>query len=625
MCGIAGIAGRPDVALVRAMTGALAHRGPDGEGFYEDADVALGHRRLSIIDLAGGAQPMSYAAGRYHVTYNGEIYNFQELRGELEAHGLPFTTQSDTEVLLAAYAHWGEACVGRFQGMFAFAVWDTVEKTLFLARDPVGVKPLYYSEAAGVLYFGSEIKSLLACPGVNRDLDLESLDDYLAFLYTVPPRTFYKGIRQLPPGHRAVWRQGRLEVQRYWNPGCRGIATALSEEELLEALDERLRRIMVLYRIADVPLGAFLSGGLDSASITHYMAQQGEPPLTFTVGFGDDAARYDESREARELAAHLGARHHELRVTSEVTELLPRMVSHFDEPFGNPTALLSWAICSLVRDHVTVVLSGDGGDEAFGGYPRYKGVAWAERYRNVPDFLRRYAIDPLVRQLPESVSGFHGLRRLREFSAGTLLDPIDMYASWVGYYSLGERQALYSGDTARALSGRDAHEYIRNLARGCDAPDPAARAMYVDCMSFLPNNVLQYGDRMSMAHSLEVRVPLADPGLLEFMLAVPGALKLKRGRSKYLMRQLMSRYLPPEVCRRGKVGFNPPMGVWLNGPLRVVVNDYLSPDALRSGGYFNPVTVARMLEEHRRGHRDYTWHLWALIVFEQWRRTYNIG
>ncbi len=620
MCGIAGIAGRPDTALIHAMTDALAHRGPDGEGHHVDSDVALGHRRLAILDRAGGAQPMAYGDNRYWMTYNGEVYNFQALRAELEAHGHAFTTRSDTEVVLAAYAQWGEACIEKFRGMYAFAIWDSLEKRLFLARDPVGVKPLYYAETKDAFYFASEIKALLNCPGVNRDLDLESLDDYLTYLYTVPPRTFYQGIRQLPPGHCATWHQGRLTMRRYWNPSCLGPQSVADETELLEALDAQLRDIMALYRVADVPLGAFLSGGLDSAAIVRYMTQEGETPLTFTVGFGEEGKRYDESREARELAAFLQARHHELRVTPRVAELLPKLTAHFDEPFGNPTALLTWSICELVREHITVVLSGDGGDEAFGGYPRYRGVSWAERYRNVPDVLRRSLINPLVQRLPESASGFHGLRRLREFASGTLLDPVDMYANWIGYYTAVERQTLYRGDVAAALSGRDSYEYIRTLMHNCDATDPVSRAMYVDCMSFLPNNVLQYGDRMSMAHSLEVRVPLADPHLLEYMLAVPGTLKLHGGKSKYLLRRLLSGQLPPEVCKRRKTGFNPPMGVWLNGPLREIVEDHLSPERLRREGFFNPEAVAHMREAHRTGRRDYTWHLWALIMFEQWRQ-----
>lgn len=625
MCGIAGIAGRPDAALIRAMTDTLVHRGPDGEGQYTDDAVSLGHRRLSIIDLAGGAQPMAYAGGRYQIVYNGEVYNFQELRRELEGCGHVFQTRSDTEVLLAAYAQWGEACVERFRGMFAFALWDRHEKRLFLARDPVGVKPLYYAETGGALYFASEMKALLICPGIDRALDLESLDDYLTYLYTVPPRTIYRGIKQLPPGHCASWNNGQLTVRRYWMPACGEGWDSRSEADLIEEIDARLANILALYRVADVPLGAFLSGGLDSAAITRYLAEQGAAPMTFTVGFGAEGALYDESAEARALAALLGTRHHELTVTPAVAELLPRMVGHFDEPFGNPTALLTWSICELVREHVTVVLSGDGGDEAFGGYPRYRGVAWAEQYRRVPAPLRRTLLNPLVQLLPESVSGFHALRRLREFSAGTLLDPVDMYAGWVGYYTLSERHALFSGEVSAALTGRDSRDYIRGLALESGADDPVSRAMYVDCMSFLPNNVLQYGDRMSMAHSLEVRVPLADPDLLSFLLGVPGRLKIKGGRGKRLLRGVLSKYLPPEVVNRRKAGFNPPMGVWLNGPLREVVQDFLSPEALIQGGLFNPAAVARMLEDHRRARRDYTWHLWALIVFEQWRRLYGTG
>lgn len=625
MCGIAGIAGRPDAALIRAMTDTLVHRGPDGEGQYTDDAVSLGHRRLSIIDLAGGAQPMAYAGGRYQIVYNGEVYNFQELRRELEGCGHVFQTRSDTEVLLAAYAQWGEACVERFRGMFAFALWDRHEKRLFLARDPVGVKPLYYAETGGALYFASEMKALLICPGIDRALDLESLDDYLTYLYTVPPRTIYRGIKQLPPGHCASWNNGQLTVRRYWMPACGEGWDSRSEADLIEEIDARLANILALYRVADVPLGAFLSGGLDSAAITRYLAEQGAAPMTFTVGFGAEGALYDESAEARALAALLGTRHHELTVTPAVAELLPRMVGHFDEPFGNPTALLTWSICELVREHVTVVLSGDGGDEAFGGYPRYRGAAWAEQYRKVPGLLRRTLLNPLVQLLPESVSGFHTLRRLREFSAGTLSDPVDMYACWVGYYSLQERGELYTGEVSAALTGRDSRDYIRGLALESGADDPVSRAMYVDCMSFLPNNVLQYGDRMSMAHSLEVRVPLADPDLLSFLLGVPGRLKIKGGRGKRLLRGVLSKYLPPEVVNRRKAGFNPPMGVWLNGPLREVVQDFLSPEALIQGGLFNPVAVARMLEDHRCARRDYTWHLWALIVFEQWRRLYGTG
>ncbi len=390
----------------------------------------------------------------------------------------------------------------------------------------------------------------------------------------------------------------------------------------LDEIDALLTDVMDRYCIADVPLGAFLSGGLDSSTIAYYMTQQGAPPLTFTVGFGAEGANYDESEEARQTASLLGARHHELTASQETAELLPIMVKHFDEPFGNPTALLTHSICGLVREHVTVVLSGDGGDEGFGGYPRYRGLVWAQHYRRVPGWMRRLLINPLVQCLPESASGNHGLRRLREFSAGAMLDPVDMYANWIGYYSHAERQALYSGDVARALHGRDSHAYIRALARDCDAQDPVTQAMCVDIQSFLPNNVLHYGDRMSMAQSLEVRVPFADHEVLGLLLRMPGAMKLRAGKSKYLLRRLLESRLPDDIVNRRKQGFNPPMGVWLKGPLRDIVAEYLSPESIRAGGYFNPETVDAMIQAHNRGRRDYTWHIWSLIVFEQWRRLY---
>ncbi len=622
MCGIAGMAGDGNEALARAMTDALAHRGPDGAGHYVGQDVVLGHRRLSIIDLATGAQPMSYAEGAFWISYNGEVYNYLELRAELEGLGHAFATHSDTEVVLAAYAQWGESCVDRLQGMFAFAVWDVNQQRLFLARDQVGVKPLYYAEVGSKLYFASEMKALLVCPDVHRALDLESLDDYLTYLYTVPPRTFFKSIRQLPPGHCGRWQNGRLTIRRYWRPCCETDPALAREETCLEALDAQLSDVMTRYRIADVPLGAFLSGGLDSTAIAWYMSQQGAAPITFTIGFGAEGSRYDESREARASAALLGAQHHELTAHPEAAALLPTMVRHFDEPFGNPTALLTYAICELVREHVVVVLSGDGGDEGFGGYPRYRGVAWAEHYRRVPAWLRSGMINPLVQLLPESASGFHLPRRLREFSAGVQQDPVDMYAGWVGYYSREERKALYGDAATRALGDRDSLDYLRGLAAECGAADPINRAMCVDIQSFLPNNVLQYGDRMSMAHSLEVRVPLADVKLLELLLRIPGPLKLAKGRSKHLLRQLLSKRLPADIVNRKKQGFNPPMGVWLKGPLSGVVEEFLSPAAVSEAGFFNPQTVTAMLKAHRLGRRDYTWHLWALIVFEQWRRLY---
>lgn len=606
-----------DPALVRRMTDTLAHRGPDDAGYHDAEGVSLGHRRLSIIDIATGQQPMAYAGDRYWLVYNGEIYNYQALRARLLAKGYRFATQSDTEVILAAYAAYGEDCVQHLEGMFAFALWDTQARTLFLARDAIGVKPLYYAEAGGALYFGSEMKALLACPGVDRALDYAAFDEYLTYLYTVPPRTMYAGIRQLPPGHCATWRDGRLAVRRYWR--LQIAPEQRSEADWLEELDALLHDVLGRYLISEVPLGAFLSGGLDSASIVYHMAQWSSKPHTFTVGFGGEGALYDESAEAQALARHFGTDHHPMTVEADVAGLLPTLLHHFDEPFGNPTALLTYRLCQLVREHVTVILSGDGGDEGFGGYPRYAGARLAERYRQVPLPLRSM-LNPLVQCLPESTRGFHALRRIRSFSAGSLQDPLDMYARWMGYFTPEQKAALYTGDTRRAIGGYDSYDVVRGFGRESGTEDPVARAMYIDVNTFLPNNVLQYGDRMSMAHSLETRVPLADVRLFEFLARVPSDLKLHGRTSKYLLRKHLDGKLPPADVQRGKRGFNPPMGVWLNGALRNVVDDHLSEAALRQSGYFEVAPVQAMLRAHRSNRRDYTWHLWALVMFQAWQR-----
>ncbi len=621
MCGIAGIAGHPDPALTKTMTRTLAHRGPDDEGFYNDARVSLGHRRLSIIDHSTGHQPMSNAAGDVWIVFNGEIYNFRELRRELEGLGAVFRTKSDTEVILAAYEKYGEACVERLQGMFAFALWDARSHTLLLARDPVGVKPLYYARLGEALYFGSEIKAVLPAPGISRTLDFEALDEYLAFLYTAPPRTIFKQVRQLPPGTLAVWRDGAWAERRYWRVRFHEETASVQDwiGEVLACLDDVIEK----YMIADVPLGAFLSGGLDSATIVQHMLRHTHAGVnTFTVGFGPEGRLYDETNEARELAQRLGTTHRELTVEADAAQLLPVIVRHFDEPFGNPTALLAYLICEMVRRHVTVVLSGDGGDENFGGYPRYAGAAMAEWYRRIPAFMRRWAIDPMIQFLPESTRGFHALRRLREFSAGTLLDPVDMYAAWISYYSREQRRQIYTPETRHAVGEYDPLALIHRLAREAETDNPVARAMYIDLHSFLPNNVLQYGDRMSMAHALETRVPLADVRLINLLARIPSDHKIGVLHSKKLLRRAMAGRLPDNVLRRRKRGFNPPMGLWLNTHLRPIIDAYLSPEQVRKSGFFRPEPIQEMILEHRAGRRDFTWHLWAILVFEEWRRQY---
>lgn len=618
MCGIAGMAGRSDEVLVRAMMDTLVHRGPDDAGCHLGEGVALGHRRLSIIDLDGGHQPMADHTGKRHLVFNGEIYNYRELRTTLAEKGYPFHTASDTEVILAAYEAWGDDCVKHLRGMFAFALWDAGRMRLLLARDRLGIKPLYYAEVGETLYFGSEIKAVLAAGEVARELDFTALDDYLTYLYTLPPRTFYRGVRQLPPAHVAVWEKGTLSTRRYWS-----VEYAPEEERELsswcEELGASLRESLALHRLADVPLGAFLSGGLDSATIVSELVRGGGPVDTFTMGFESEGALYDESDEAAALARHFGARHHPLTVQGDMTDLMPALLHHFDEPFGNPTALLTYRLSEEVRKHVKVILSGDGGDEVFGGYPRYQGMLLAGRLQALPGVLRG-ALYRLTRPLPESTRGAHTLRRIRQFAEGARMTPDERYARWISYFTPEQRRALYTSETAREVGGHDAWAPVREAQRRASTDDPVARALFCDLEVFLPCNVLQYGDRMSMAHGLEARVPLADHRLVEFMARVPTRLKCTTRASKILLRELLRDRLPETDRTRPKRGFNPPMGQWLQDGFRPLLEEHLSEDAVRKAGFFDPGCVRQLRADHAAGRRDNTWHLWALVVFGAWHR-----
>lgn len=619
MCGIAGIVGRQDPALAQTMTELLAHRGPDGEGFHHCDDVSLGHRRLSIIDRAGGHQPMGDASGRYWLVYNGEIYNYRALRDELRAAGHVFRTQCDTEVMLYGLIEWGEGALDRFQGMYAFAFWDATHRRLLLARDPVGVKPLYYAMVEDALYFASEMKSLLCCPKVSREIDLAGLEDYLTFLYTVPPRTIYRDIRQLPAGHCGTWQDGAWAERRYWTWPME--APLRTEAEWLALLRAHLECDMPHYAEAEVPVGALLSGGIDSTCIVEQLARTA-PPKTFTVGFGRESGDLDETAQARRTARGLGTEHREIPAEARIAERLPTMVRHFDEPFGNPTALLTYTLAEEVRKHVTVALAGDGGDELFGGYRRYPGIAWAERLRWVPAAFWRWGIQPITRRLPGGVGGSAFLRRLAGFTAGLGLGPVERYATWTAYHNRASLDALYSPALREQLADRDPFAHLRALAEESAALGPVNQAMYLDLMSFLPDNVLRYGDRMSMAHGLELRVPLADPMLARDVIAMPDPLKVQGSISKYLLRRHLTGRVPLDIVRRKKQGFNPPMGAWLNGTLRPLLDDYLDPETVTRRGYFDPAAIAQMRHEHHGGKRDHTWRLWSLMVLEEWHRQY---
>ncbi len=613
MCGIAGSTDGSQ-GLLEIFAGRLRHRGPDSCGVWQEEGAGLAHTRLAIIDLTpGGHQPMLSPDGRYVITFNGEIYNFGELRAELEAKGETFASSSDTEVLLKLLAREGESGLVKLAGMFAFGLWDRKERSLLLARDRLGIKPLVYASLPdGGLAFASEIRALSVHPGIDLSIDPAALSEYLACLYVPAPRTIHRGIRKLPPGHLLVWRDGQTEIRPYWRPAYTG-GRATSLAEAVEELTPLVRRAVVDCMVSDVPLGCFLSGGIDSSVIAAFMAEEarraGGPPLrTFTMTFQE--AAYDERDAAKRVSAHIGSRHTELPASPRLADLLDDMVDGFGEPFGNPTALLIHDLSRKAREHVTVALVGDGGDEVFAGYPRYRGGLLAQKYRQLPPWLRRAMIEPAAKRLPESSAGRHSLRRLREFALAAGLDDAQMYAAWVEYFDPAERAELLG---LPALPSRP----IAEAYAASPSANPLDAMQQTDLLTFLPGNLLAYGDAMSMRHALELRLPLIDHRVVESMGRLDPALRF-RGGMKSLLKGIARKLLPQEIVDRPKRGFNPPMGVWLKGDLGPLLAERLTPTAMAEVGIaWSP--VSRLLEEYRRGGRDHALKIWALLVLDAWR------
>ncbi len=626
MCGITGTIGRQDRDLLAAMTASLAHRGPDGDGLYLDARVGLGHRRLAVLDLAGGAQPMLSADGRCALTFNGEIFNFQALRRELLAAGQALRTLGDTEVLLAGYQLWGiSGLLARLRGMFAFALWDMSSGTAFIARDHAGIKPLYYAPLAdGALLFASEPKALLRCPEVDRSLDLTSLDAYLDLFYVPPPRSIFAGIRQLPPGHLLTWRAGQHQVTRWWDARPRPPDPQLrSLEHWAEAAAPVLAEAVELHTVSDVPLGAFLSGGLDSSAIVALMAGRSPHPVeTFCVGYGAEGASYEERPVARRVAQFFGTHHRELELDIDLLGDLEPLVRGFDEPFGSWAALLSHRLARFTRQHVTVALAGDGGDEVFGGYPRYLGLRVSEHLSHAPGPALELARRLLARAGEPTTA--RSLRRwARQFLEGCRLPPPQRYAAWVGYAPPAARERLYTPQTRARVAAAGQLAPVAEIFAEPEFGDMVQRAGYADLRGFLAENVLRGSDRMSMAHALEVRVPYCDRALIELLAAAPAPMRVTALASKRILRRIMRGKLPPEVLSRKKLGFTAPFGVWLKRAEPRITADWLHPETIARRGLFEPAEVARLLGEHRDGRRDHSHRIWSLIVLEQWQRLYD--
>jgi len=626
MCGIVGIfdsrGRRPvDDGLLRRMNDSQRHRGPDGEGLFVDPGIGLGHRRLSIIDLAGGAQPLFNEDDSVVVVYNGEIYNFQELFEELAACGHRFRTHCDTEAIVHAWEEWGEACVERFRGMFAFALWDRKRETLFLARDRLGIKPLYYAPLAdGTVLFGSELKSLLLHPALPRDIDPCAVEEYLAYGYVPDPRTIYRGVRKLEPAHLLVWRRGEAEARprAYWDIAFEDGA-AVGENDVCEELIDRLRDAVSCRMIAEVPLGAFLSGGVDSSAVVAMMAGLSDGPVnTCSISFGDPA--YDETTHAAAMARRYRTNHSVERVDPDAFDLLDRLATLYDEPYADSSAMPTYRVCEMARRHVTVALSGDGGDEVFAGYRRHRWHAYEESVRRrVPQAIRGPLFGLAGRLYPKMDWGPRILRAKSTLQA-VARDSVGGYFHTVSVIYDEIRGRLYSDAFRRELQGYSAREVLERHMLAAPTEDPLTRIQYADIKTYLPGDILTKVDRASMAHSLEVRVPLLDHPFVEWTAKIPSRLKLRGREGKYIFKKALEPHVPADVMYRPKMGFAVPLAAWFRGPLGPQVRAALTGPTLAGTGMFDTRYLARLVDEHQSGVREHSAILWSLLMFDSFLR-----
>lgn len=625
MCGIAGFVTEREsssvaerAAIVNRMCRVITHRGPDDQGTLIEDGVALGIRRLSIIDLAGGHQPMSGCDRRLTIVFNGEVYNYRDLQRELEACGHQFKTHSDTEAIVHSYEEFGSKCVEHLRGMFAFAIWDEHKQELFIARDRVGKKPLYYTVTPrGILIFASELKSLREHPEFRGEISVEALDAYLTFGYVPDPLTIFRDVHKLPPGHHLTFAAGQAHVEQYWDfPYEEAQQEPVgNEENCLEELLSLLDEAVGLRLIADVPLGAFLSGGIDSSTVVGLMARKSDRPVkTFSIGFHEDS--YNELKYARIAAKKFGTDHHEFIVTPDICEIVDELVWYFDEPFADSSAIPTYMVSKLAREYVKVVLSGDGGDELFGGYTRYAVDRERRGFERLPRVLRQGVMQPLSRRIPHSAWGRNYLHKIAS-------DPLDRYIEDISIFTKLNKPLLYTQDFRRQLGLSEAEARFRDHAALARSGDPLDALLYLDSKTYLPGDILTKVDRMSMAVSLEARVPLLDHKLIEFVCSrIPASLKMKGLETKHIFKRAVRDLVPSEILNRPKQGFGVPMEQWINQQLRERVRGTLSEPRTQQRGYIESRYVAVLLDEHHRGRRDHSTELWALFTLELWHRTF---
>lgn len=634
MCGITGAVWTEpektiDSSTLRRMVEILAHRGPDGEGTYaselrlqpgEEASpgVALGHRRLAIIDLSGGHQPMANEDQSVWIVFNGEIYNFRELRQRLQGAGHQFKTHSDTETLVHLYEDEGTNFVRHLNGMFALAIWDARRRQLVLARDRLGEKPLVYRHEPGRLIFASELKSLLEVPGVPRELDPQAVDAYLTYQYVPHPQTIYRGIAKLPPGHLAVYREGRLEIQRYWSPDFQVEEHRPPEDDAHE-LRELLTSAVAMRLESDVPLGAFLSGGIDSTIIVGLMQKlSGQPVNTFSIGF--PVPEYDETRYAQIAARRFGTHHREFRVEPDAVAVLPKLVWHYDEPFADSSAVPTWYLSQITRQHVTVALTGDGGDELFAGYMRYRAVWLGDWYDRLPRWIRQLAAGSYWQKLPMSLRQKSFRRRLRRFTEMLGKPSQRRYLEWIAIFGEARRAALYTPEYLETLSGSDPFEFLEKNFALSSRRDPVTSTSLTDLVTYLPCDLLTKVDIASMAHGLECRPPFLDHRVVELAGRMSVGRKMRRGRGKRILLEAFSDLLPKEIQNRSKMGFGVPLDHWFRGPLADFARDILLDQRSLGRGIFQAEELRRLVEDHVAGRFDHTYRIWSLLVLELWQR-----
>lgn len=621
MCGIVGIVNNGSLPVAREilekMNCSILHRGPDEDGFYLNENVGLAMRRLSIIDLASGRQPIHNADRTKWIVYNGEIYNYLEIRKDLEARDHRFYTNSDTEAIIHLYDEEGPDCLRNLRGMFAFAIWDEVDRSLFIARDRVGKKPLLYSQQPnGDLIFGSEFRALLQHPAITRDIDHDALDDYMSFLCVPAPRTAFKQIRKLEPGHWLRWKDGRIETHRYWTPDF-SRKIKISEKDAIEETTRILRESTRLRMISEVPLGAFLSGGVDSSTIVALMAEESERPVkTFSIGFEEQD--YSELKYARRVAEHIGAEYNEFVVKPNALEVLPTLVEHYGEPYADSSAIPTYYVARETRKHVTVALNGDGGDESFAGYERYSAMLLAEQYRRIPRAVRNTLIEGTVGMLPSSELKRSRLRDLKRFLRAANLPRSERYFSWVSTFDTAAKAKIYTDEFLSDSGGRNSAEVLDEWFARSNGSGVLDSVMYTDQMTYLPNDLLVKVDIATMANSLEARSPFLDHKVIEFAASLPEGLKMRRYEPKSLLKKVASRLVPREVIYRRKMGFGVPIGKWFRGEMKDFVRDALLSEKARGRGIVRPDVVEKYVTEHIGGERDHSFQLWTLLMLELW-------